>query len=207
MKRLPRIYGILDLETCQSRSIDPVFLARYWCDIGIRLIQLRSKSANTRDTFRFCSDIAIAIAGYPNVLLLVNDRIDICLALGLAGVHLPSNGLTINTTRTILPDATVSTSCHSDEEIRTANRDGADFVTLSPILQPNSKPEDTRPALGLDALKTLHTIPVFALGGMDAESGARAIDHGAYGVAMLGALTTTEIEPSLIQFIQGIRSD
>ena len=196
MKPLPCFYAILDLDVCDARALDPAKLARRWCDLGVRLIQLRAKSASSQTMYAFCRAVAIATAGYGQTRLIVNDRIDICLALGLHGVHLPADGIPIDRARVLVEDRLLGRSCHNHDEIKRAIREGIDFVTLSPIFSPNSK-QDVRETLGLEVLKTLYPIPVYALGGMTFDRARRAIDCGAYGVAMLGEISNADLPDSI----------
>jgi thiamine-phosphate pyrophosphorylase len=126
-----------------------------------------------------------AAAGAP---LLVNDRADVALAAGAQGLHLPGQGLPVAEARRLLgPGRLLGASCHSATEIVAAARGGADYALFGPVFAVPGK----GPPQGLAALAEAAAaapIPVLALGGVDAESAAACLAHGARGVACIRAL-------------------
>lgn len=123
-----------------------------------------------------------AMLVHPRVL--VNDRADIALALGAAGVHLKSNSVSVARLRAIVPAGfLISIACHSLADAIDAQ--GADFALVSPVFPPLSK-ADLRPALGLDALREIcrrSPVPVLALGGVTKANAELCVQAGAAGVA------------------------
>ena len=119
---------------------------------------------------------------HPRVL--VNDRVDIALALGAAGVHLRSHSILPSRLRTITPAGfLISVACHSAEDVMDAAQ--ADFAVLAPIFSPLSK-VDTRSPLGLAVLREIcarSPVPVIALGGITEENSDACVAAGAVGVA------------------------
>jgi thiamine-phosphate pyrophosphorylase len=118
--------------------------------------------------------------------ILVNDRIDIAIACGAAGVHLRDGSVSATNIRGIMPTGfIVMASCHSANAVRSAEASNVDFAVLAPIFPPLSKPSD-RPPLGLDQLRSIteqSKIPVIALGGITGENAPLCIQAGATGVA------------------------
>ncbi len=118
--------------------------------------------------------------------LLINDRIDIALAVAADGVHLPSHRIAPQLLRRQFPSlGTIGVSCHSLEEIVRAAGEGADYVFLSPIFSPRSYQSSATP-LGLALLARaaeLVDIPVIALGGITAENESSCLNAGAAGIA------------------------
>lgn len=103
------------------------------------------------------------------------------------GLHLPG-GEDVATWRA--HDGILGVSTHSVEEALQAERSGADYVVLSPVFTPTSKPDDTRPTLGIEGLRRAQealSIPVYALGGVTPENAAEVLAV-CHGVAVLGAL-------------------
>jgi thiamine-phosphate pyrophosphorylase len=123
-------------------------------------------------------------AGGPRVL--VNDRIDVAIACGAAGVHLREGSVSPVRIRSMAPNSfVISEACHLAEACRSAERDGADFAVLAPIFAPLSKRSD-RPPLGLDELRSIAAqlkIPIVALGGITEENAPLCIEAGAAGIA------------------------
>ncbi len=116
--------------------------------------------------------------------ILVNDRLDVALATGAAGVHLKSNRVSAKLVRQLVPNGfLVTVACHDLDDVLAA--EGADYVLLSPIFSPLSK-VDSRSPLGLAELRKLarlSPIPVLALGGINEANAASCIEAGAVGVA------------------------
>jgi thiamine-phosphate pyrophosphorylase len=126
--------------------------------------------------------------------ILVNRRTDVALALGADGVHLGHDAVDPGAARRLLgPGRRVGVSAHAASEVAAAARAGADYAHLAPIFAPLSKPA-ARPALGLAALEAARSagIPVLAQGGIDPERARRALEAGAAGVAVTGAVLLAE---------------
>ncbi len=161
---------------------------------GVRFVQLREKDLSTRELLSLAQDIRRLTAEVP-ARLLINDRIDICLAVKADGVHLRSDSLPTRIARRILGDSKlIGVSTHSLEEAQRAQEEGADFITLGPIYETPSK-AGYGPPLGLDVLRTVHKrikIPVLALGGIRKERIREVLDAGANGIALISAILTAE---------------
>lgn len=123
--------------------------------------------------------------------LLLNSRVDLAVQAKIDGVHLGAKTVSIRDAKRELPHfSVIGYSAHCPEEAFVASVAGADYVFLSPIFPPNSKPAD-RPPLGVVALEqTCSTLqcPVFALGGISAQNAASCRHAGAQGVAMIGSV-------------------
>jgi thiamine-phosphate pyrophosphorylase len=150
---------------------DPELTARALLDLGVRL----------RETTR-----ALGAA------LVVNDRLDLALAIGADGVHLGRRSVTVEDARALLPaGAWISASCHDLADVVRAAEDGADAAVLSPIFASPGKGR----ALGVEALHQARAAldarssatSLVALGGVDAENAAACFAAGAGGVAAIRA--------------------
>ena len=122
-------------------------------------------------------------------LLLVNDRLDVALAAGADGVHLPAAGVPQAEARRLLgPGRLVGVSCHSAEDVARARDGGADYATFSPIWDTPSK-RGFGPPVGLAALAAAARLglPLVALGGVEPERAPEAFAAGAAGVAVIRA--------------------
>jgi thiamine-phosphate pyrophosphorylase len=157
---------------------------------GIRAIQLREKDLSSRDLLCHATDL-IPLTRSAGAVLLINDRIDVALAVGADGVHLRTDSLPTRVVRRVLgPRKLIGVSAHSLADVRRAAEEGADFVTFGPVFATPSKARYGLP-LGLDALAEAcrrSPIPVYALGGMKGDRIASALAAGAWGVAMISAI-------------------
>jgi len=145
---------------------------------GIDMIQVREKDLPARELFDLVSRIRNLAAG-TNTRVLVNDRLDIALAAGIDGVHLPSNGLPCARTRPWVKILGVST--HTIEEAIRAQEDRADFIVFGPVFDSPGKT-----AVGLEPLQQVVasvSIPVLAIGGMTPANTSEVLKAGAAGVA------------------------
>jgi thiamine-phosphate pyrophosphorylase len=121
--------------------------------------------------------------------LVVNDRIDVALAAGADGVHLPSGGVPPAEARRLLgPDALVGVSCHGAEDVDRARAGGADYATFGPVYDTPSKRPYGAP-VGLAALQGAAALglPLVALGGVDAARAPEVRAAGAHGVGAIRA--------------------
>jgi thiamine-phosphate pyrophosphorylase len=141
--------------------------------------------------------LALARALWPvclarQALLLVNDRLDVALAAGAGGVHLPAAGLPPAESRRLLgPARAVGVSCHSLGDVARAREGGASFATFSPIWETPSKLAYGAP-VGLATLAAAARLglPLVALGGVSPGNAAQAFAAGASGVAAIRAWLT-----------------
>jgi thiamine-phosphate pyrophosphorylase len=130
-----------------------------------------------------------AVCGSAGQPLLVNDRLDVALAAGAAGVHLPATGFAPEEARRLLPPgALVGVSCHSAEDVARAAAGGADFATFGPVFDTPSKRRFGAPVgLGRLAEAARLGLPLLGLGGVDLANAAQVVAAGAHGVAAIRA--------------------
>jgi thiamine-phosphate pyrophosphorylase len=148
-------------------------------------IQIREKDLSARDLFELTRK-ALAQPNPKRVKILLNSRIDVALAAGAAGAHLPSHSPAPRAWRAITPPGfLLGVSCHSPEEVRAAAAEGADYVFFGPVFSPLSKPASSPPVglAGLARAVAAAKIPVLALGGVTRENAAACVEVGAAGVA------------------------
>jgi thiamine-phosphate pyrophosphorylase len=150
--------------------------------LGLEMIQLRERDLSAHDLMALAGSV-LRLPNPHGTRILINDRIDVALASGAAGVHLRGNSVAPSRLRTIVPaDFVIGVSCHSVEEVRRAEDDGASFAVLAPIYPTPGK----GPALGLGPLEAAARtvrIPVLALGGVTTARVQECLAAGAAGIA------------------------
>jgi len=152
---------------------------------GVEWIQIREKDLSARALFELV-EAACKLPNPHSSKILVNTRADVALAAraaGAAGVHLPSGSPPARFWRR--PDFLTGVSCHSVDDVRQAEAEGADYALFGPVFTPLSKSTRLEPR-GLEGLALAAKavrIPVLALGGITRENSAACVSAGAAGVA------------------------
>jgi thiamine-phosphate pyrophosphorylase len=154
---------------------------------GATMIQLRLKDENPRSMVEVASALLAALP--PRMPLIINDRADVALAAGAAGVHLGADDMPVAAARRIAPPGfVIGASVGCDAEV--LNSRGADYVGIGPLFTTGSKP-DAGTAIGGEEfarLSALCTLPAVAIGGIDASNAHEAMAAGARGVAVISAI-------------------
>jgi thiamine-phosphate pyrophosphorylase len=183
-----RLYVVTDRHEAAGRDLEEIVAAA--AQGGAGAIQLREKDLSARDLYTLGARLQAALAPY-GVPLLINDRLDVALALDAAGVQLAGHSLPTAVARRVLgAGKLLGVSTHSVEEARCAAEDGADFIVFGPVFTTPSKVA-YGPPQGLQHLSTVVRavrIPVIAIGGIDHTNLLQVVQAGAYGVAMIRAV-------------------
>jgi len=157
---------------------------------GVTVVQLRAKTLAGRGFVDLAQAVAGVLAG-TGVPLIVNDRLDVALACGAAGVHLGQDDLPVPLVRRILgPAGTIGVSVNGPDEARRAERDGADYVGAGPAFATATKVTDLRVLgpEGIEGIKRAVGIPVVAIGGIGTGNAASIAAAGADGIAVVSAI-------------------
>jgi thiamine-phosphate pyrophosphorylase len=189
---------------------------------GVDYIQLREKDLSTRDLESLAGEAAETIRrATPEVgdlkhatRLLINSRLDVALAVGADGVHLRSDDISVHEAHTVASDFftrsspikgrsfLVGVSCHTPDEVRRSESDGADFAVFAPVFEKKDAPET--PATGLEILREAcwGKLPVFALGGVTMDNARACLNAGAAGIAAIRLFQ----ENTLAEVVRQLRS-
>ena len=193
MAELPPLYLITDRHQVPTGK-DLLGILEELLQAGVRLLQLREKDLPAAELLPLATELRKLTRQYGCKLLL-NDRIDVALAVEADGVHLGGHSMPASVARRLLgPDKLIGVSTHSLPEISTAIAQGADFVTFGPVYHTPSKEAYGAP-VGLDNLRQAcddSRIPIYALGGIKLDNAAQINTTQAHGIAMISALLAAD---------------
>ncbi len=163
-------------------------------DQGVTLVQLREK-ADAPSKFYAEARAALRVARERGVKLIINDRVDIALALKADGVHLGQEDLPAEAARLVLgPDVLIGFSTHSLEQAKLAAEMPVDYVAIGPIF-PTATKESANPPVGLDGLRRLRqvliSVSIVAIGGITARNIGNVLDAGADAAAVISDIWST----------------
>jgi len=161
---------------------------------GVKGVQLREKDLSSRELYELAYDMRKLTAGY-GAKLIINDRLDIAIAVEADGVHLGLNSMPIHRVRRLLGSKMlIGLSCHNQVNAIMAQENGADFITFGPVYYTPSKANYGMP-VGVERLEVvanLLEIPVFALGGIKKDNIHEVTSAGAAGIALVSAIIANE---------------
>jgi thiamine-phosphate pyrophosphorylase len=177
---------------------------------GIDWVQIREKdldACSLLDLVRF----AVAEAGASRSRILVNDRLDVALAAGAAGIHLGEQSLPVEAVAewrrsALRQDFQIGVSCHSLDSARAAESAGADFIFFGPVFATPSKAQFGAPQ-GIARLREVCasvSIPVLAIGGIKQENARACLDAGAAGIAAIRSFQEAKNSEEIAAFIQAL---
>ncbi len=183
MSNPPRLCYITDRTSLLPEPLVPRVLAAIHA--GVDLVHIREKDLAPRDLVPLVS-AALEAARGTAAKIVVNDRVDVALALGAHGAHLGTRSIPAAAVRRCVPgDFLLGVSCHSQEDAREAESAGANYIVLGPVFPTPSKSQ-YGPPLGLDRFAEITRqvkVPVLALGGISKERVKACLEAGACGIA------------------------
>lgn len=181
-------------------------MARSAISVGVRVIQLREKQLTRKELFRE----ALALRAFTKrhgVTFIVNDYVDIALAVGADGVHLGQEDMPVEETRRIIgKKKIIGVSTHSLRQALKAQEDGADYIGFGPIFPTATK--DAGAPKGLKMLREVRShieIPIVAIGGITQENFITVLDAGADSAAVMSAILKGDIKKNAMGFYCQIR--
>ena len=157
---------------------------------GAKIIQLREKEYQKRDLYHLALKFR-EMTAKDGVLLIINDHVDIALAVGADGVHLGQEDLPLTVARQLAPELLIGASTHSLEQALQAEKDGADYINIGPIFITKTK-EGVGSSLGPETVARISpqiVVPFTVMGGINEENLDLVLAKGARRVAMVTAIT------------------
>ncbi len=182
---------ITNRNICEAKLVDIISQA---IDGGVETVQLREKDLSTVELYVLASKIR-EITREKGANLIINDRVDIALAVDADGVHLGWQSLGIEIVRKMIGQyKLIGFSAHNLKEAENAENSGADYVTISPIFDTAHKDYFIEP-LGTEKIGKIKEeidIPVIALGGINENNVNGVLENGADGIAVISAILQSE---------------
>lgn len=173
---------------------------------GATLIQLREKHLSS-GAFYQEAEAALLVARKLGVRVIINDRVDIALALNASGVHLGQDDIPAEAARKLLgPAAIIGLSVHNARQAKAATALPIDYIAAGPVFRTSSK-HNPDPVLGLEGLRDIRlmvgSFPLVAIGGINLESAHAVFEAGADSIAIIGALLAEpgDVEGSTRSFL------
>jgi len=187
-----KLHVLTDRDWSQGREMLTVAAAAL--DGGATVIQLRDKTASTRSLI--AAGLALRrLTRERGALLIVNDRIDVAQAVDADGAHVGQEDMPAALARRLLgPERILGVSAATLEEAAEAASAGADYLGIGPIFATATKP-DAAPATGtllLVQAARRFSLPLVAIGGINATNAAEVIQAGAAGIAVITAIVAAE---------------
>jgi thiamine-phosphate pyrophosphorylase len=185
---LPKVYPLTDVSLTGLSHAEQI---RRLAAGGASIVQLREKTMSARE-FYTEAQAALFVARETGIQLIINDRVDIALALHADGVHLGQDDLPPAAARALLgPNAIIGLSTHNVDQAIRAQLLPIDYVAIGPIFSTTTK-IDTDPELGIKGFgeirKAVTGLPLVAIGGLSAGNALEVIKAGADSVAVVSAL-------------------
>ena len=185
---LPWVCLVTDRTVCNDGVVGLERAVMGALDSGVNMVQLREKGLPARELCELGQRLR-RLTTEAGAALLVNDRVDLALAVRADGVHLGQDSLPVSLARGLVGDRLVGRAVHGLAEAVQAEKDGADYLMVGTIFHSESHPEfpPAGPRL-IRKVKTKVKAPLVAIGGITPENAAQTIANGASGVAVIRAI-------------------
>lgn len=181
------LYYVLDVPMPH----DPVAMARAAVAGGATVVQVRGKLLTGRALYELVTAVRDALAD-TGVPVIVDDRVDVALAAGAAGVHIGREDIPFVQARAIAPDLIIGVSCYGDlDRAAQAVAAGVDYIAFGAFFPSTTKPEAVVVPRSVLAGARQFGLPVVAIGGITVERVPELLDSGADGVAVVSAIQGT----------------
>ena len=193
--RLPKLYAIVDV-TCFAPPLRTMSsIVEFAWDLsegGVTLLQYRNKEGDTRLMQRQAREIKRVLEGKAK--LIMNDRTDLCLAVGYDGVHLGQDDLPAESARLVVgAEKIVGVSTHNLAQVKEADAGPADYIAIGPVF-PTTGKKNPDMVVGLEGVRVARAAtskPLVAIGGITRSNAKSVIEAGADSVAVISGLLSS----------------
>jgi thiamine-phosphate pyrophosphorylase len=197
MKDIRGYYFITDSSLTKKGIISDVEAAVM---AGAKVVQYRNKAASSRQLYEEAFRI---MKSCPNSIFLINDRVDIALAVDADGVHLGQDDMPILAARRLLGKKIIGITVHTLDQVKEAVKAGANYLAVSPVFSTSTK-HDAGAPVGVEFIKKVKetvSVPVIAIGGIDLTNAQSVIDAGADGLCAVSAVVTKDdVKEEIVKF-------
>ena len=198
------LYLVTDPVLCGKRGVPET--CRQALQAGVKIIQLRDKTASNRDLLETAIELKELCSLY-NALFIINDNVTVAISSNADGVHLGQDDMSCKEAREMLGrTAIIGISVRTPEEAVEAWEDGADYIAANMIFQTDTKTDIAGPPLGLESiaeLKKATPLPLIAIGGINASNANIVRNSGADGIAVVSAIMAADDVPSAVYSLGG----
>lgn len=186
-----KLYLILDTTYVDPKNM--IDTAKECCDAGVDIIQFRDKNLSDKEKFRMAEKLRVVISKY-HIPFIINDRLDIALAVDADGLHLGQDDFPIEKAQAVIRDSgkklIIGASTHSfDQAVNTVKKYNPDYIAIGPLFPTPTKPDYI--AVGLDTAKRVvevTEIPLFGIGGIKTDNLDQIRETGLKGIAVVSAI-------------------
>lgn len=183
-----RLYLVTDRDLLKNRDLFDV--VEKAVQGGVTVVQLREKHASSREFYEVALRMKQLLSPY-HVPLIINDRLDIVLAVDAEGLHIGNSDIPVEVARRVMGrNKILGLSVENESDARKAQSLDVDYIGLSPIFSTDTK-RDTAPALGLEgatSIQRFNTLPSVAIGGINLTNVSAVMGTGVDGVAVVSAI-------------------
>jgi thiamine-phosphate pyrophosphorylase len=191
-KNLLDLYLVTDPDLSLGRSHE--YVVEQAVKGGVTIVQLREKSVSSRLFFQY-AEALMKLLKPLNIPLIINDRLDIALAVDADGLHIGQSDLPYEIARKIIGnEKIIGLSVETIDQVKEANQLSVDYIGLSPVFSTQTK-KDINTPLGLEGIREIASFtkhPTVAIGGIHKENAASIIQSGADGIAVVSAIVSQE---------------
>ena len=204
LRKTLRLYLVTDRPLAMGRELE--WIVAEAVKGGATMVQLREKDIDTRGFIELTKRLQPVLreAGVP---LIINDRVDVALAVDADGVHIGQSDMPYEIARRLLgPDKIIGLSVENMDEVREANSLDVDYIGVSPVYSTATK-TDTAPPFGLEGLREavrLSRHPAVAIGGMNARTAPDVLRTGVDGIAVVSAICSAPSPREAAAYLRSI---
>lgn len=185
------LYLITDRRSLDGRTLERCVEAAI--KGGVTLVQLREKNTNTRDHYNIALRLKEVTDKY-GLPLIINDRVDIAIAVDAAGVHLGPEDMPVDAARRLMgPDKIIGASANCIEEAVELQNKGADYLGVGALFSTSTKTDTESVSLEqLRLIKSAVSIPIVGIGGINTQNAGRVKKTGVDGIAASASILGSE---------------